>query len=506
MAATENKFLEAAKLYESAINTANKNGWPPDEAFANELAAKFYYKNGSDKAATGYFQEAYYLYDSWGALGKTKFLEEKYPKHFNTAKNTTSGTVRKQGTAINSFMGAESMQVLDVASIVRSSQAISGEIELKSLLSKMMQILIMNAGAENGILLLEENGNLFIQAVATGDIINTMQNIPVKDSSNLPKNIVNYVYNLNESVVLKDAFHEGKFTNDSYISKRKTKSVLCSPIVFLNKIYGIIYLENNISVGAFTEDRLKVLQLLSSQMAISINNANLYANLEEKVEERTTELRLEKQKSDELLSNILPDEVAEELKEFGFAKAKHYDAVTVLFTDFKNFSQATDKMTAQELLNEINVFYSEFDRIITKYGLEKIKTIGDSYMCAGGLPTENSTHARDILYAALEIRDFTLAHKARREANNVAAMEIRIGAHTGPVVAGIVGVKKFAYDIWGNTVNLASRMESSGMAGRINISGSTYALVKDQFDCEYRGKVTAKNKGEVDMYFVNGRI
>jgi len=506
IANTENNFSKAARLYEMAINAANSDEWQADEAFSNELAAKFYYKNGSEKAASGYLQEANYLYDKWGALGKTKFLKETYPQLYSAARNIMPSTLRKQGTSHHSFSGAESSQALDIGSILRSSQAISGEIELKSLLTKMMQTIIMNAGAENGTLLLEQNGNLFIQAVALGDEITTMQHIPVKDSPALPQTIVNYVYNLNESVVLKNASEEGKFTSDKYIIKQNVKSVLCSPIVLLNKIYGIIYLENNVSVGAFTEDRLKVLQLLSSQMAISINNATLYANLEEKVEERTTELRHEQQKSDELLYNILPETVARELKEFGFAKAKHYDSVTVLFTDFKNFSQATDKMTAQALLNEINTFYSEFDRIITRHGLEKIKTIGDSYMCAGGIPVENKTHPKDIINAAIEIRDFILEHKAKKEAVNEMAMEIRIGAHTGPVVAGIVGVKKFAYDIWGNTVNLASRMESSGEAGRINVSGSTYELIKDEFACEYRGKITAKNRGEVDMYFVNGRL
>ena len=505
-AGMEKDSANASRLYELAISTANKNEWQADEAFANELAAKYYNKNSSEKAAAGYFREANFLYDSWGATGKTKFLEEKYPKLFKTARTGTATTVRKPGTTIGSLMGAESMQVLDVATIVKSSQAISGEIELESLLSKMMQIIIMNAGAENGTLLLDNNGALFIQAVADNDVITTMQNIPLTNSHDLPKTIINYVYNLNEAVVLKDAHKDGKFSNDEYIVKHDLKSVLCSPIVFLNKIYGVIYLENNVSVGAFTQDRLKVLQLLSSQMAISINNANLYANLEEKVGERTTELRLEKQKSDELLYNILPEEVAEELKQFGAAKAKHFDAVTVLFTDFRNFSDATDKFTPQKLLDEINIFYSEFDRIITKYGLEKIKTIGDSYMCAGGLPVENKTHARDIINAAIEIRDFTLDRKAKREARNEMTMEIRIGAHTGPVVAGIVGVKKFAYDIWGNTVNLASRMESSGEVGKINISGSTYELIKNEFECEYRGKVTAKNRGEVDMYFVHGKI
>jgi len=208
-----------------------------------------------------------------------------------------------------------------------------------------------------------------------------------------------------------------------------------------------------------------------------------------------------RKRSDELLLNILPEETAEELKQKGSAEARQFDIVTVMFTDFKNFTQASEQMTAKELVQEIHYCYSEFDKIVTKHRLEKIKTIGDSYMCAGGLPVENNTNARDTVAAALEISEFMQLEKQKREAEGKPFFEIRIGCHTGPVVAGIVGIKKFAYDIWGDTVNIASRMESSGETGKVNISGATYELVKDDFICKHRGKVSAKNKGEIDMYF-----
>lgn len=209
----------------------------------------------------------------------------------------------------------------------------------------------------------------------------------------------------------------------------------------------------------------------------------------------------EKKRSEELLLNILPAETAEELKTKGSAESKLINLVTVLFTDFKGFTQLSEKLTAKELVEEINECFIAFDHIMQKYGIEKIKTIGDSYMAAGGLPAPNETHAVDVVNAAFEIQKFMEEHKARKIAAGKLFFEIRIGINSGPVVAGIVGIKKFSYDIWGDTVNTASRMESSGEVGKVNISGSTYELVKDVFTCVHRGKIAAKGKGDIDMYF-----
>ena len=217
----------------------------------------------------------------------------------------------------------------------------------------------------------------------------------------------------------------------------------------------------------------------------------------------------EKRRSDQLLLNILPAETADELRKTGAAHAKDFKEVTILFTDFKNFTALSERLTAQQLVNEINYCYSEFDKIISKYGIEKIKTIGDSYMCAGGLPITNTSHAVDCVLAALEMQAFmkkfaehNLALINKEQSQPTLKWELRIGLHTGPVVAGIVGIKKFAYDIWGDAVNIASRMESSSDPGKVNISGSTYHLVKHEFTCQYRGKIMAKNKGEIDMYYL----
>lgn len=229
---------------------------------------------------------------------------------------------------------------------------------------------------------------------------------------------------------------------------------------------------------------------------------NKKAELETQVLERTSELREEKKKSDDLLLNILPAEIAEELKQKGSAVARDYDKVTVMFTDFKDFTKISEQLSPAELVKEIDLCFSAFDHIIQKYGVEKIKTIGDAYMCVGGLPVPTTTHAQDVVKAAIEIRDFMEKHNLEKESKGEHQFRIRIGIHTGSVVAGIVGVKKFAYDIWGDTVNIAARIESSGEAGKVNISGSTHALIKNQFNFIYRGKIEAKNKGQIEMYFV----
>ena len=227
--------------------------------------------------------------------------------------------------------------------------------------------------------------------------------------------------------------------------------------------------------------------------------------LEGLVQERTRELETAKAKSDELLLNILPADTAEELKQYGTAKARRHDNVTVLFSDFKGFSFIARDLEPEALVAEIDYCFRAFDKITEEFGLEKIKTVGDAYLCGGGFnATDKKDAAVRVVKAALKIQKFLTQLSKERQTQNRPCFEARIGIHSGPVVAGIVGIKKFAYDIWGDTVNVSERLQSSGEAGKVNISKTTHEMVKDCFTCNYRGKVRAKHQGEIDMYFVEG--
>ncbi len=238
--------------------------------------------------------------------------------------------------------------------------------------------------------------------------------------------------------------------------------------------------------------------LLIMALAIGLFRRNKFIEKTKKLIEK------EKDRSDKLLLNILPEQTAQELKKYGKVDAKKFESVSVLFTDFKGFTKLSEDLSPEDLVRSVDFYYKKFDSIIKNYGLEKIKTIGDAYMAAGGLPFASEDHATKLVTAALEIADFVKEAK-ETSTNNEQRFDIRIGIHSGPVVAGVVGTYKFVYDIWGDTVNIASRMESTSLPGKVNISESTYELIKDEFECEYRGEIQAKNKGKLKMYFAIGR-
>jgi PAS domain S-box-containing protein len=270
------------------------------------------------------------------------------------------------------------------------------------------------------------------------------------------------------------------------------------------KIEELIAVEIDITVFKNKEEELHAQNHKIKEIARVLEKTNVL--LEEQKQEINSQkqtIEQEQEKSEKLLLNILPFEVAKQLKSKGRAGTRSYKLVSVLFADFKGFSKISKTLDPKDLVNILDSYFATFDEITGRHYIEKIKTIGDAYMCAGGLPLSNKSNPVDAVLAGLEIQSYLNALNDTKVLNNLQVWELRLGIHTGPVVAGVVGKKRFAYDIWGDTVNVASRMEQSGHVGMVNISGITYDYIKDFFDCDYRGKIETKNLGKIDMYFVN---
>ncbi|RYD80055.1 MAG: adenylate/guanylate cyclase domain-containing response regulator [Sphingobacteriales bacterium] len=240
----------------------------------------------------------------------------------------------------------------------------------------------------------------------------------------------------------------------------------------------------------------------NKQLVKELLDANQF--LEQKVEERTSEVNKQKVEIESLLLNILPAETAEELKKYGKSIAKKHHEVSVLFADIQGFTKIAEILPAEELVHELDTFFRAFDDITGRFGLEKIKTIGDAYMCAGGLPKPLENSAAQVVKAAMEMQQFMRGYRLQNQASHQQEFNLRIGIHTGSLVAGVVGHKKFAYDIWGDTVNTAARMEQNSEAGRINISKETYELIQNKFTVSPRGFIDVKNKSALEMFFVEG--
>ncbi len=489
---------EARLVYDRAIAGATKTEYLNDEALALELAGLFYVGEESQDLAEYYLRASHNRYLEWGAEAKMRELEKKYPSFITTVSRAES-EFSTTTTLTKTYQRDSS---LDIATVLKASTSISGEVVLSKLISRLIEILVENAGAQRGALILEANGQWFVQGRYEGKHGETkvLQNIPV-NPDDYPESVITYLIRTGEMVVINTPEEEKKFSGDNYIQSIEPKALLCLPIVKQGRVIGLIYLEHRDMPGIFNRSRIELLRLLSGQIAISLDNAILYRQLEQKVEERTAELAEEKKKSDDLLHNILPEETAEELKVMGKTRPRKFDNVTVLFSDFVDFTKTSESLTAEEIVTAIDTCFSAFDQLTSQFGVEKIKTIGDSYMCAAGLPVLSSDHAKSAFQMALAMKEYMDKFNKGRKREGLPELRIRIGLHSGPVVAGVVGTRKFAYDIWGDTVNTASRMESAGEPGRVNVSSATYQLLKDEFKFESRGKISAKGKGNIQMYF-----
>ncbi|HEY9633204.1 MAG TPA: AAA family ATPase [Coleofasciculaceae cyanobacterium] len=372
---------DAREYYDKAITLAQENEYLNEEALANELAGKFYLARRQNRLAHLYLQDAHYAYQRWGATAKVKGLESRYPQVFAKAETSTL-----QETLTTSTTTGQSISTaLDLTSVLKASQTISGEIVLDKLLGKLMKTVIENAGAQKGFLILDKVGNWVIEAegVVDSERVTTLQSIPIdlQDGSNqmpfLSSSIINYVARTQENVVLNDAANQGQFTSDPYIVATEPKSILCTPLLNQGKLIGILYLENNLTAGAFTPDRVEVLRLLSSQAAISIENSRLYAQLEDysrtleiKVDERTQELREKNQELGATLEKLKATQAQiiaqEKLASLGALTAGIAHEIKNPLNFVNNFAELSAELT-EELLEEIDTQKDRLDSEATEY-------------------------------------------------------------------------------------------------------------------------------------------
>ncbi|NEO55778.1 MAG: AAA family ATPase [Okeania sp. SIO3B5] len=486
---------EAIELYNKAISGAEENEYIQEEALANELAAKFYLDWKQEKIALVYMRDAHYCYYRWGATAKIKHLEDKYAKLFKFPTATTYGyKILSTRTTNNYSTTAEfDLATLDLATLIKSTNAISSEIVLNKLLATLMDIMVENAGARRGILILPDGEGLFVEATKEySQEVCLLQPIPVNKFKQLSKKIVNYVARTGKTVVLNDAMGEDKslsspslasdtdaddrsLTDDAYIQKYQCHSIACTPLINRGQLQGIIYLENNLTTGAFTRERLALLRTLAAQAAISLENARLYDACKRFVPEQFLSF-LEKKS---IVNVKLGDQVEREM--------------TVLFSDIRDFTTISEKMTPAENFAFINEYLGYMEPLIQKHSGFIDKYIGDAIMAL----FPNS--ADDAVKGAIAMLEELKMYNSERQQRNLKPIRIGIGLHTGRLMLGTVGgFGRMDGTAIGDAVNLSSRVERFTKTYGVSllITHKTLVHLNNPLEYNYRfiEQVTAKGK------------
>ncbi|MEG4352780.1 adenylate/guanylate cyclase domain-containing protein, partial [Microcoleus sp. LAD1_D3] len=488
--------LEAQDLYDQAIESARENKFLQNEALASELAAKFWLGKGKEKIAKVYMSEAHYGYQRWGATAKVNDLDTRYPQLLQR-KPSNRGTLSTTISMPPTTTGRSTSSDLDLTTVLKASQTLSEEIVLDKLLAKLMQIIIENAGAQKGFLILETKGKLLIEAEGSVDKdgVTVLQSIPIKsvgepgDKLLISHIIVNYVARTRESVVLSDAANDPQFANSPYIRVHKPKSILCFPLQHQGKLAGIIYLENNLTTEAFTSDRVELLNLLSSQAAISIENARFYNNL--------TELN-------QAFERFVPRQFLQFLDKESIIDVKVGDQVqqemSVLFSDIRDFTTLSESMTPQDNFTFINSYLSHMEPAITENQGFIDKYIGDAIMALFSGEADNAVKAGiDMLHRLTE-------YNQHRTASGYVPIKIGIGINTGSLILGMVGGRnRMDSTVISDAVNLASRIESLTKQYGISmlISHHTFQSLQDsnQYAIRLIDRVKVKGKSKAVSMF-----
>jgi len=509
---------EAADLYDKAIDAAHESQFVHDEALANELAARFVMER-RPKARVGamYLRDARYAYHLWGAHRKVEELELEFPQLLTEYRDVRPGAgataETKTGETLQTTTTRSHGASLDLDTLIKAGQAISGEVNFGRLLDRLLGILMENAGAQRGVFVLARDGELFVEAEGSivSQEISVLMSIPIESTAAgemLPIGVVRFAARTKATVVVDDAQHDERFMRDSYVQKRETRSLLCQPILNQGELLGLVYLENDLVSAAFTPERTRLLALLSGQIAVSIKNAELVENLEEKVRERTEQLELRSRFIEQTFGRYLSSEIADNLLksaealDFGGQKR----VVTVLMSDLRGFSSLSDSLPPETIVKLLNNYLSEMTTVIQKYNGTIDEFIGDAILTIFGAPLQRADDADRAVACALEMQLAMPRVNAWNAAQGFPMLETGIGINTGEVVAGNIGSRKRAkYGVVGSNVNLAARIEGYTTGGQILIADATRRAVKAPLTT--RGEMTVEPKGlstPITLYDVDG--
>lgn len=496
---SQEKINRASDFYDKAIDSAKDSDFPGDAGLAAELAAEFYNTIKQERKASYYIMESRQNYEKWGAWGKIKLLEKDHSSFLK--KSNYTKTIHSSISA-STYQGTKhaSANLLDSVSFVKASNALSKEIRLDKLLSNMIQFLLENAGAEKGILVLKKGEHWFIEA--EGDIkdagINVLQS---KSFSELnpednPVSIIQYAIRTKDIVLIDNAVNSEQFQKDGYIIKNQPKSILCIPMVYQNKTTGILYLENNLLSNAFQEERIQTLKLMSSQMAISIENAMLYSNLQESLEEQV--------KIAKAYSRFVPVEMLNYLNKKSIIDVRLGDHIekemTVLFSDIRGFTSLSEKMSPEENFHFINSYLRRVGPHVRNQNGFIDKYIGDAIMALF------SRRPDDGLNAAIEMQKEIQVYNEHRKKSGYDPISVGIGLHTGRLMFGTVGEnERLEGTVISDTVNQASRIEglTKVYGAKIIVSENTLLKAEDPEKFLHRklGLVKVKGKEKIIPVF-----
>lgn len=500
---------DALHHYAQAIQEGERGGWWMDVAMAYERLGRFHLDAGRRAFARSHLLEARTRYDRWGAHAVVARFDREFASVLAGSAGPTSTTHAETRRAADVSHASGESQV-DLGALLTASQSIAQEVNLRDLLRTLVVLSVESAGATRGALLTWEERDLHLawEAVSTEAVETRERQIPLDAWHDGPRSVLRYLIRTQQTILVDDVESSELFADDPWFREGRARTALAIPIVQQGRLVAALYLEHDASARAFAPARQQLLSALAGQAAIAIENARMVEQLESKVRQRTAQLletrrqvEAERDRADQLLFNILPRTIAQELKDTGHSRPFNVPESTVLFTDFKGFTPLASQMTPEQVVAELDACFLVFDEIVDRWGVEKLKTIGDGYMAAAGVPHPSRHHALQCVLASLQMLAFMRQpgpHGVERLFN------VRIGLHSGPVVAGVIGQRRLAFDIWGDTVNTASRMESSCEPGRLNVSRATWELVEPWVYGESRGAVEAKGKGSMEMFYVDG--